>query len=884
MSPVVSENELIQACARAALWHTPAGFAYTLSEKRWFPAPHLVLLSEKLSALAAGEIKRLAVMMPPRHGKSELASFWFPLWLLNHDPSKRIIICSYSDDLASSFGRKIRNAALEFSDRLNFRVANDSAAANRWDTVGRNGKSTGGGVVTAGVGGPITGKGAHCLPGYSIISTEAGPMPIEELVNASSKPRVLAFEHASGKLVWRKILATRKVRARDLYELETVRGRKLQATADHRIYVQGQGYRSIASLRPGDEVTATVGSLRRMRQSQNWETAKEPALPTVLPFTGCCLHREAAIDVRRVWEGIFADCTAGQQQEEVSSSSKTQLLLPGVLEKSYCEEKPGCEDPASPGLGRHCAMRFLRKTEAKDEDEILFKELYGAVPAWCGEKEEREAYPGVPGVRGGVPEGREILLQGVCRFGTFSKDAGRGESKFPGVRCKRWESGGSSFQKDETFDGDAGRGALCRLWEALENLQNAGKIESGCASHRRGYTEQPAGEPHNSVQGLPCCAPQIVSDTVSVVRRICTGEIPVYDLQVERDSNFFADQILTHNCLLIDDPVKNSEEAHSLTYQQKAYDWYTSTAYTRLEPGAGLVVIMTRWTQQDLLGKILEKASEPWEIVKFPGIAEENDILGRKPGDALWPARYTIQDLARIKASVGSYVFSALYQQNPHPPEGAMFPRYGFKLVEAVPAGLQLVRSWDKAGTIGGDGAQSAGVLMGADGQGRFYVLDCITGRWSAHQREEIIKNTARLDELRHGPVRVWVETEPGSGGKESAENTTRNLAGFDVHTEAPTGSKEVRALPFAAAVEAGNVYLLKGPWVPEYIEELCSFPHGLKDRVDASSAAFNKLALGASLPFGWLPNKLPEAPAPQEGFINIWPTVPTEDRWSGII
>jgi len=115
-----------------------------------------------------------------------------------------------------------------------------------------------------------------------------------------------------------------------------------------------------------------------------------------------------------------------------------------------------------------------------------------------------------------------------------------------------------------------------------------------------------------------------------------------------------------------------------------------------------------------------------------------------------------------------------------------------------------------------------------------------------------VIKQTAQLDAQKPGsPVVVWVEQEPGSGGKESAENTIQLLAGYPVHKEKVTGSKEVRADPFAAQCEAGNVRLVKGSWNAAYLDELTSFPNGkYKDQVDASSGAFNKLALtkGASV------------------------------------
>jgi predicted phage terminase large subunit-like protein len=126
-----------------------------------------------------------------------------------------------------------------------------------------------------------------------------------------------------------------------------------------------------------------------------------------------------------------------------------------------------------------------------------------------------------------------------------------------------------------------------------------------------------------------------------------------------------------------------------------------------------------------------------------------------------------------------------------------------------------------------------------------FYVIDVVRGQWSAGQRNAVIRQTTALDAASYPRYAVWVEQEPGSGGKESAQNTIAELAGYDVHAEPVTGSKVVRAAPFAAQCEAGNVFLVAGAWNAAYLNELCAFPAGPNDdQVDGSSGAFNKLAL----------------------------------------
>jgi predicted phage terminase large subunit-like protein len=132
---------------------------------------------------------------------------------------------------------------------------------------------------------------------------------------------------------------------------------------------------------------------------------------------------------------------------------------------------------------------------------------------------------------------------------------------------------------------------------------------------------------------------------------------------------------------------------------------------------------------------------------------------------------------------------------------------------------------------------------MGQDIEGRFWILDVIRGRWASNEREKIIKQTAIIDGR---DIIVGIEQEPGSGGKESAENTVRNLAGWRVVVDKPSGadsSKELRADPYSVQVNNGNVSMIRADWNTDYIQELMFFPRStFKDQVDASSGAFNTI------------------------------------------
>lgn len=189
---------------------------------------------------------------------------------------------------------------------------------------------------------------------------------------------------------------------------------------------------------------------------------------------------------------------------------------------------------------------------------------------------------------------------------------------------------------------------------------------------------------------------------------------------------------------------------------------------------------------------------------------------------------------------------------------GAVFNRAWFEVVDHVPE-CQWVRGWDKAGTAGA-GDFSAGVKIGRAADGNFFVVDVQRGQWSALKRNQKMAMTAEGDGIE---CEIEIEQEPGSAGKESKETSIRELAGYSVRARPATGDKVTRAGPFAAQCEAGRVKILRAGWNDAYLTELHNFPDGVyDDQVDASSVAFNRLALRpAALTF----YGLEQAPSEQE-------------------
>jgi predicted phage terminase large subunit-like protein len=296
--------------------------------------------------------------------------------------------------------------------------------------------------------------------------------------------------------------------------------------------------------------------------------------------------------------------------------------------------------------------------------------------------------------------------------------------------------------------------------------------------------------------------------------------------------------------LLIDDPI-NPEEAYSQADLKQVNRWMSTTLPPRRinKKVSTTILIQQRLHQSDPSGDMLLKPKV--RHVCLPGELTDGisppELKSFYRDGLLDPDRMPRNVLDELKKELGDYGYSSQILQDPVPLGGGMFKVDKLQYHDAVTRQIvRMVRSWDKAGTKDG-GAWSVGVLMGIDTAGEFWVLDVIRGQWGSTEREEQILIAAEKDKEE---VRIIIEIEGGSGGKESGENTIRNLAGFHVIPHHPTSDKETRAYPFSSQVGGGNVHILKRHWTKDYVEELRYFPHSrYKDQVDASGSAFNYLA-----------------------------------------
>src|SRR3990167_5338424 len=300
--------------------------------------------------------------------------------------------------------------------------------------------------------------------------------------------------------------------------------------------------------------------------------------------------------------------------------------------------------------------------------------------------------------------------------------------------------------------------------------------------------------------------------------------------------------------LLIDDYTKNAEAALSKAQRDKDWEWFKSTAYTRKNPGASVIVLATRWDCDDMIAHLTNEMPGKWLVINLPALAYENDPLGRAVGEPLWPERYDMEALMDIKSALGTYWWNALYQQRPLASMGGLELGNYLKYIDAheLPplARRKTVRSWDMAATEGaGDFTAGLKMHLGLD-NGKIFIEDLQHDQLSPQRSDKLLETTANTDGY---GVPIWFEQEPGSAGKIVISNyTTQILPGFSVKGERATGPLEVRAQPFLAAVESGNVYCVRAPWNAKFREELNGFPTAEHDDIIAAGAlAYSKLVLG---------------------------------------
>jgi predicted phage terminase large subunit-like protein len=329
--------------------------------------------------------------------------------------------------------------------------------------------------------------------------------------------------------------------------------------------------------------------------------------------------------------------------------------------------------------------------------------------------------------------------------------------------------------------------------------------------------------------------------------------------------------------LVVDDPIKDHEQAMSSAYRERVYEWWRSVARTRLSPDAAVVLIMTRWHASDLAGKLLEDASEPWRVLSIPAIADSpDDPLGREIGEPMISARgRTLEDWESTRRAVGEYVWNSLYQQRPAPLEGGIFKR-------------DRVKFWRPVSVNGGEALDLDGRTVSLADCWTFLVADLAASTktsadytviatfalWLDGQdlilldlRRERMQPSGHLDAARPMFTRWNAHTLYIESTFQSATlvyEATR--AGIPVSELKADTDKVTRALPAAARVDQGRVWVPQGAsWVPDFLDELAAFPNGAHDDQCDVLGYAARVAAADFLPTPTLTEQLAYRPAKDE-------------------
>lgn len=301
--------------------------------------------------------------------------------------------------------------------------------------------------------------------------------------------------------------------------------------------------------------------------------------------------------------------------------------------------------------------------------------------------------------------------------------------------------------------------------------------------------------------------------------------------------------------LIIDDPISNAEEAYSEVMRDKVWEWFLAVAWTRREPGCTVVVMCTRWHEDDLIGRILahHTLGKMARVLSFPALAEEGDILGRKPGEALWPERYSRDELLEVRSVMSAYWWNALYQQRPSAAEGNEFKRSWWQYYDELPVKWQALDyrlgSWDCTFTDAQTSDYVVGTAWGVYG-GRRYLLDMVRRRMTFTETLEAIAELHRKWEC-HGSA---VESAAnGHAIVQSFQGVIPGVYGVKVSGK----SKIARARAVSPQVQGGNVYLPALSEIADLVvEEHAAFPNGKHDDiVDSVSQGLSELEQFTGVP-----------------------------------
>jgi predicted phage terminase large subunit-like protein len=836
--------ELLPADTWKFLPHT---FASVMSDHLWTPYPYLVMLSNILVTAIARGNGRILISLPPRHGKSWFVSQWLPVWFLSMWPNKRVLLSTYEANFAATWGRRARNIVKDKGSRVGLYLAEDATASNNWETTEK------GGMVTAGVGGPITGKG--CLTGDTIITTNIGNITIGEYFQKYSlKDNIhcLTYDRTCDRLIFKRIIARRELASHEIYEIDTTQGRKLRLTGGHPIYDRERGYRPARDLARGDGILCIKEVTKEHDVHCVRPTKDNPRIDASgVLYEGAT--NQVCSRVCALWQGIRA--ASIRLRKSIKNGMLGRVLLSRMQPGASC-----CKKLSSILLQGMWGFYWKGK-------DILQSGMQASILNRPSPKVKRQGVSRMPGCIHPEVQPDNILFAGLQKFGAFIKDVWCGQFALQ-----------NRHQLCEAFPGDASVNprarqlSVCAMWHAgndgIDKSPNQPRTQQYDHSSL-GYqpSKQCCEQSSIALPTLSFDTPPLVRDSIQKITCNCSTEHVVYDIEVEGTHNYFANGVCVKNCDLgiIDDPHKNWQEAQSSTILKSIHEWYDSTFYTRLEPGATIVIMHTRWSENDLIGYLQrEKKTDGYFTIRIPALGEnlpaqldtagniivpaEMDVLGRAEGEALCPQRYNVDALNRIKSNMTAQMWNALFQQRPAAQEGSIFLRDKWKYYRIEPRCTFVLQSWDTASKKNWDSAYSVCQTWGVSSAGAV-LLD----QWRDKVEYPQLRRQAVIQYQKFKPNVVLIEDkDSGQALIQSLQQETT----MPVMAITPDMDKITRAQAVSPMQESGRVFLPdpadanhpENLWVSDFVDNCATFPNAFfKDEIDTMSQALAYIMLMAT-------------------------------------
>ena len=622
---------------------------------------------------------RLIITMPPQQGKSSRVAVWTPVWALMRNPDMKVVVASYAESLARRNAYEARRIVAEHGSGAVDEMTGAALPDNLGIGLARDHKRARSWSIEGATGGYYATGTGGALTGMAADCVHGDTGIITEYGNTTARQ---AYQRGDQ---W--ILSFN-------HEEQRSEWRRVEA----RRRIPG---RPMVAVEAEDGNVLTCTPDHRVYTSRGYTPAGSlRGGEAILQAVG----GDGVPPVRKV----LRDSRGGGKE---GYSAWDRPLLWGRVLRAIA----GGEVPRSvlPGL--------LPADTEEQEVHVL-----GGVPG------DHKGFPAgveeLSSVRGGVPcdkLAKNVLREDVRGSGALYTNDGEGEQTHdPFVFSE------GRVQPEARGDHETGR--------AQVRCVRVNRFAGGSPQERE-LGGQPGRQPGDRMH-FPSSIPPSRQGTVAGVTP--SGVADAYDFQVEGNRNFFADGVLVHNCVIIDDPLKDQVQADSAREREKVWEWWTSVAQTRLSPTGAVVIIMTRWHNDDLVGRLLEADQKlpvrerEWEVLNIPAMAEEGvpDALGREPGVALESARgTTAEEFRRIRRAVGERTWAALYQGVPTPPTGGLFGREEIdrSRVESVELSGRVV-TIDPAESGRGD---EAGILvMGWDADGTLYVEEDLSARMTSAQ------------------------------------------------------------------------------------------------------------------------------------------------------